>query len=280
MNPQTAHLAPNSTDAASAAATTSPQAGEWDILLQRQDGPTQEQGVFSESTQTLREGVGDTFETVTGARDLHWPDRHELLGLCREADSILAAVLLLFGIIYAAFGYSLYRTAATLNVAGLGVWLGWLVGKQMDAVLPSMVIGGVLFAALAWPAMRVAVAICSGIIGFAIGVAVWRALGMADNYAAAGGLIGGVFLFMLSFSLFKLSVLAFTAAQGVAMFLAGLLGLLLKYPNIDEAVTRWNEAQPALMPIALLALTLVALLYQQHWHRPQGDEDDDNNKKK
>ena len=64
----------------------------------------------------------------------------------------------------------------------------------------------------------------------------------------------------------------------ILVFLAGLLGLVLKYPNVDEAVTRWNEDQPALLPIALLALTLVALLYQQHWHRPQGDEDD--NKKK
>ena len=272
MHPHEAPFAPDS-----AALVPTRHNGEWDVLLQSnqdQQSTTQSTGAFSESAQSLKDGVTQTIESVTGSPELRWPDRHEMLGLCREADSILAAVLLLFGIIYAAFGYSLYRTAATLNVAGLGVWLGWVVGKQVDAVLPSMVIGGVLFAALAWPAMKVAVALCSGVVGFAIGVAVWRAMGMADNYAAAGGLIGGIFLFMLSFSLFKLSILAFTAAQGVAMFLAGLLGLLLKYPNIDEAVSRWNEQQPALLPIALLALTLVALLYQQHWHRPQGDEDE------
>lgn len=281
MHPQPAHSAPDSSDSASAASPRQ-DGKDWDILLQsddRRESTTQDAGIISESAQSLRDGVGDTFETITGARELHWPDRYEMLGLCREADSILAAVLLVFGFVYAAFGYSLYRTAATINVAGVGVWIGWLVGKQVDAVLPAMVIGGVLFAALAWPAMRVAVALCSGIVGFAIGVAVWRAMGMADNYAAAGGLIGGIFLFMLSFSLFKLSILAFTAAQGVTMFLAGLLGLVLKYPQVDEAVTRWNEDQPALLPIALLALTLVALLYQQHWHRPQTDEADDSKKK-
>ena len=60
-------------------------------------------------------------------------------------------------------------------------------------------------------------------IGFVIGVAVWRALGMADTYAPAGGLIGAIFLFMLSFILLRLSIMIFTAVQGVVMLLGGLL---------------------------------------------------------
>lgn len=226
-------------------------------------------------TSSVTREVRETIQSVTGSREPHWPDQHELVGYCRESDSILAAVLLFFGIIYGAFGYALFKMAATLNIAALGVWLGWFVGKQIDARLPAMVIGGVLFAALAWPAMRVAVALCSGIVGFAVGAALWRAFGMADAYAAAGGAIGAVFLFMLSFSLFKLSVLAFTATQGAVMFLAGLLGLVLKYPDVDEPVSRWTEQQPALLPIVLLALSLIALLYQQHWHRAARDDDDD-----
>jgi hypothetical protein len=230
--------------------------------------------VIKDTAQAVQDQVRQTIETAAGDRELRWPDRADLINYCRECDSIMAAVLLFFGIVYAAFGYTLFKMAATLNIAALGVWLGWLVGKQFDARLPAMVIGGVLFAALAWPAMRVAVALCSGIVGFVIGVAIWRALGMADNYAAAGGIIGAIFLFMLSFNLFKLSILAFTSAQGAVMFLGGLLGLLMKYPRVDEPVTHWTSQQPALLPITLLALSLLALLYQQHWHRAQPKEDD------
>ncbi len=191
-----------------------------------------------------------------------------------EADAFLAAVLLFFGIIYSAFGYTLFRLAVTLNVAALGIWAGFFAGKQFDARLPGMVIGGVLFAALAWPAMRLAVAVCGGLVGFVIGVAVWRSLDLADNYAVAGGLIGAIFLFMLSFSLFKLSILAFTAIQGAVMIIAGVLGLLLKYPPVDERITTWTSQQPAILPIALLALSLIALIFQQQWHRQAASESD------
>ena len=261
---------------------TAAQDGDWDILLQTTTpsrGETAAQDVLSGGAVQPREGVQtevqEMIQSVSGGRELHWPDRYELLGYCREADSILAAVLLFFGIIYSAFGYTLFKVAVTMNIAGLGVWAGWFVGKQFDARLPGMVIGGVLFAALAWPGMRVAVAACGGLVGFAIGVAVWRSLGMADTYAAAGGTIGAIFLFMLSFSMFKLSILAFTAIQGAVMIVAGLLGLLLKYPQVDEPVSRWTAEQPALLPIILLALSVIALLFQQQWHRKPAEDDDD-----
>ena len=224
----------------------------------------------------VQEDVREMVESVSSGGELRWPDRHELLGYCRDVDAILAAILLFFGIIYSAFGYTLFRLAVTLNVAGLGIWAGFFAGKQFDARLPGMVIGGVLFAALAWPAMRLAVAVCGGLVGFVIGVAVWRSLGMEDNYAAAGGLIGAIFLFMLSFSLFKLSILAFTAIQGAVMIMAGVLGLLLKHPRSYEQITNWTTQQPALLPIVLLALSLIALIFQQQWHRQAAGEPDSN----
>ncbi len=79
---------------------------------------------------------------------------------------------------------------------------------------------------------------------------------------------------MLSFSLFKLSILAFTAIQGAVMIIAGVLGLLLKYPRVDERITTWTSQQPAILPIALLALSLIALIFQQQWHRQAASESD------
>lgn len=201
------------------------------------------------------------------AWDPRFPDRENLLETCREMDSILAAVLLFAGIVYSAFGYTLFKLAVIANIGGLGAWGGWWVGKQLQAPVPGMILGGLLAAAIAWPAMRYTVATCGGIVGFIVGIAVWRALGMADTYAPAGGLIGGIFLFMLSFILFKLSIMTFTATQGAVMLLGGLLGLFMKYPEVDDPVTGWIGSQPVILPVALFALGVVGLLFQQHYHR-------------
>lgn len=201
-----------------------------------------------------------------------FPDRDNLLETCREMDSILAAVLLFAGMVYAAFGYTLFQLAVILNVGGLGAWGGWWLGKQLGAPIPGMILGAVLAAAAAWPAMRYTVAACAGLIGFIVGIAVWRALGMADNYAPAGGLIGGIFLFMLSFILFKLSIMSFTATQGAVMLLGGLLGLFLKYPEVDRPVSDWVLDQPVILPVALIALGVIGLLFQQHYHREVPEE--------
>ena len=271
--PETPGQASDAPAGTTAATPSQPSEAGWEILLQA----TQKAKPTTDRAAELRRGAEDAstaaIEGVAGAREFKWPDRGELLGYCREADSILAAVLLFLGLAFSVFGLTLFKLVVTVNVAGLGVWAGFLVGRMFDARLPGMVIGGLLFAALAWPAMRFAVAACAGLVGFVVGVALWRALGMADAYAPAGGAIGAIFLFMLSFSLFKLSVLAFTAIQGATMLVGGLLGLLLKYPRVDEPVVRWTTEQPALLPITLLSLSVVALLFQQQWHKQAKEEE-------
>lgn len=197
-----------------------------------------------------------------------WPDQADLLQWCRESDNIIAAVLLFAGVVYALFGHQVYRLLACVNIAGLGVWAGWWVGRQYDAPIPGMIVGGVIAAAMAWPAVKVAVAACGGIVGFAIGCAVWRALALADVYAPAGGAIGAVFLFMLSFIVFRGSIIAFTATQGAVMFTGGLLGIVLKYPDFDEPITQWIAEHPVILPVALFALSVVGVFYQQAYGTP------------
>lgn len=204
--------------------------------------------------------AAETTETVVGFK---WPDQPDLLQHCREMDNILAAVLLFCGVAYAGFGYQLFKLLACANLAALGVWGGWWVGRHFDATLPGMVVGGVLMAALAWPVVKAAVASCGAIVGFVIGCAVWRACGLLDVYAPAGGAIGAIFLFMLTFSLFKLSVVVFTAIQGTVMLLAGLLGLLMKATEVDQPVTEWTTQYPVILPVVLFSLSVIGVFFQQ-----------------
>ena len=98
----------------------------------------------------------------------------------------------------------------------------------------------------------------------------WRSLGLLDAYAPAGGLVGAVFLSMLTFVLFKLSVMAFTSLQGTALLAAGALGLLTKYDAVGGPIRDLSDARPLVLPVALLVVAVVGLLFQQHSYRNEG----------
>ena len=198
-------------------------------------------------------------------------DQTELVLLCREMDEVLAAVLLAAGVVYALFGRSYGRYLGCLNVAALGVWAGWWVGRQVDATVGGMAVGGAVGAAIAWPWPRPTLAATGGLVGFVVGCGVWRSLGMLDAYAPAGGAVGAVFLFMLAFVRLGFSVTVQTATLGAALGVAGLAGLLLKYPEFDGPVTHYTASQPVVMPVTLFAVAVVAAFYQQSTAKPEGD---------
>lgn len=240
--------------------------GAWGVVSELRDAAT------NALTPTTAPAVEAAVETVTASAGdaFHWPDSQEMLDASRGMDGILAAVLLVLGAGYLAAGYMLAKLLVVLNVAALGAWGGWYAGNLIGIPLPGLAVGAVLAGAVAWPAMRYAVALCAGVVGFAVGVAVWRSLGLLDAYAPAGGLVGAVFLSMLSFVLFKLSVMAFTSLQGTAMLAAGTLGLLMKYDGVAEPVRGFTEARPLVLPVALLVVAVVGLLFQQHSYRNEG----------
>ena len=229
-------------------------------------------GELQAAGDSLAQAGRDAGEAVSASAGVapQWPGRAEMLDACRGMDGLLAAVLLVAGAGYLAAGYMLFKLLVVLNVAALGAWGGWYVADGFGHPLAGLAVGGILAGAMAWPAMRYTVALCAGLVGFAVGVAVWRSLGLLDAYAPAGGMIGAVFLSMLSFALFKLSIITFTSVQGAAMVAAGALGLLMKYDAVAEPVRRFSDGQPVALPVALLVVAVVGLLFQQHYYRDEG----------
>ena len=191
-----------------------------------------------------------------------WPDRPDLLAAAREMPSLLATVLLIAGVVYACFGQGMLRAIGCLNVAGLGAIAGGFVGEQYAAFLPGTVVGGAIGAAVAWPIPRLSVAGCGAVLGFVVGCAVWRSIGLADAYAPAGGLLGGVVMFMGTFISLAGAATVLAAVQGVLMLVAGVLGLLLSYPEFGEPVAFYTDAYPFALPTLLFALSVVSVFYQ------------------
>jgi hypothetical protein len=102
-----------------------------------------------------------------------------------------------------------------------------------------------------------------GIFGVLLGASVWRSCGLDPKYAWSGGLTGMVFFGMLSFLLFRGSIMMFTSLQGSVMLIFGLLGLIYKYQDMAPRVNENLSLRPFLLPMFILVPATIGLIYQQ-----------------
>lgn len=209
-----------------------------------------------------------TWFSAVGPLD-QWPQQADLLQWASAMHGGTAALLAVFGILYLAFGYYVFKYLVTLNAVVLGIWAGVFLGQRMGHALPAGIVGGLLAAALTWPLLKYAIAVLGGVFGFMLGVTVWNAAGYDPAYGTAGGLIGLVTLGMLSFVLFRSSVVLFMSIQGSVMLVFGAIGLATKYESIGTPLMDTLAAQHFVLPISLLVPLVFGLLYQSSMVRAE-----------
>ena len=193
----------------------------------------------------------------------HWPGQVDLITWCQNMTPGVAAILVLVGVVYLVFGIYLFRALVTANAALFGAYIGAWIGQKLDATLPGLLVGLILAAALAWPLMKYAVAIMGAAYGGLLGAAVWQTVGLDPNFAWAGAAIGLVACGLLSFILFRGSIMMFTSLQGSVMLIFGLLGLIYKYQDIAPRVNESLSLRPFLLPMFILVPATIGLIYQQ-----------------
>lgn len=194
----------------------------------------------------------------------HWPAQGDLITLCQHMSPGLAALLIGLGALYLVKGYDIYKALIVLNAGVLGASIGSTMGESMHAELPLAIVGGVAAAALSWPLMKWAVAVMGGLFGALVGASVWRMCDLNPEFIWAGATIGLVTLGMLSFIVFRISVMMFTSLQGALMLIIGLLSLLYQYHEIAPQVTENMTLKPFLLPLAIFIPAVVGLVYQHH----------------
>ena len=193
----------------------------------------------------------------------HWPAQADLLGWCQSMSPGAACLLLMGGIVYLLFGVYLFKALVTLNAALVGTYVGYAIGKHADAGIVGAIVGGVLSAALTWPLMKYAVAMMGGIFGLLLGASLWRSVGLNPEFAWAGALTGLVSMGMLSFILFRASVMMYMSLQGSVMLIFGLLGLIYKYQDIAPKVTESMTQKGFLLPLSIFIPAVLGIIYQQ-----------------
>ena len=192
-----------------------------------------------------------------------WPAQADLLTWCQNMGALTAAMLVLAGAIYLIYGVYAYRMLVTLNAAVIGAYVGGLLGDKAGNATAGAMVGGFAAAALSWPLMKYAVAIMGGIFGMCLGASIWRACGQDAAYAWSGGGMGLIFFGMLSFLIFRGSIMMFMSLQGSVMLVFGLLGLIYKYQDLAPKVTSAFKSHQFLFPILVFVPTIIGLIYQQ-----------------
>ena len=187
----------------------------------------------------------------------------DLLTACQKMGPGEACILVILGVIYLMFGYSVFRALVTLNAMAAGAYLGALLGKSSNAVAAGALIGALIAGAITFPLMKYAVMIMGGIFGAALGASLWRQANLQPDLVWAGALSGLIFFGMLSMILFRGSVILYTSLQGSVMLVFGILSLLYKYQSMAPEVTDVFSKRAFILPTVVLIPALVGLLYQQ-----------------
>lgn len=193
----------------------------------------------------------------------HWPEQTDIIGLCMHMGPGPAFLLVLLGIIYLLFGLFLYKALITFNATALGTILGLMIGQKFNQPVIGGVLGGFLAAAVTWPQMKYAVALMGGLVGGVIGAGLWQTFGLETAYAWTGAMMGLIFFGLLSFILFRGSIMMYTSFQGSLMLVFGLLALILKYQEIGMPLASRMSVNSFILPILVLIPTILGILYQQ-----------------
>lgn len=191
------------------------------------------------------------------------PNRDDVMRWCRDMDAGSAAMLIILGIVFLLFGYTIYRALIALTAAVAGAYLGYgLCEKMENMALIGMATGAVVFGAVAWVWTNWIAAVVGAAVGALLGSAVWQMAGLNPEFAWSGALTGAVFLGLLCFILFRISVILYTSLQGAVMLVFGGMGMAYRYEDAGRFVDARISAWPMLLPVTVLTLMLCGIGYQ------------------
>jgi hypothetical protein len=193
-----------------------------------------------------------------------WPHQGDFLNYCQHMAPEIAMLLIIAGLVYLLWGYKIFKMLVLLNAAVFGGYIGASMTHGGEPAAAAAVIGAVFAGAVAWPTMKYAVALMGGVFGAILGAGIWHGAGLDENLLWAGALSGLIALGMLSFILFRGSVMVYTSLQGSAMMVFGILGLIYKYQEIGPRLTDHLHMEPFLLPAFVFIPACVGWVYQHH----------------
>ena len=186
-----------------------------------------------------------------------------------QLGPVEALTFVSFGVVCLFYGWRIFKILVGIcfGLLGLlaGVWINnELLGGTNNVVWLATIFGG-LCAIVAIPFMRWGVGILGALAGGVLTAGGWLAFGMPGTYAWAGALVGLVAGGMLSFIVFKASVMLFTSLGGSTLIATGILAICYLY------VEPVREGRPAILdekwffPALVLVPMMVGMVVQNRF---------------
>lgn len=218
------------------------------------------------SPNTSPDTAGASFDAVRQAilkmDILHRPE--ELLDILSSMPLIGASVIVIVGVLCVLNGYRWHKWVVMVLAFLCGLGLGHLLSAQIGRSAVVAVALGLLFAIVATPMLKVAVAIFGGLTGAFIGANTWTAVQVGpEGMQWAGALMGFILLAMLSLILFRLVIVMFTSIGGAAMVVFGAITLLLHVDAWEPAVRETLSSNQLLLPLLLGVAAVSGFVIQE-----------------
>ncbi len=175
-----------------------------------------------------------------------------------------AMTFISFGVVCLLYGWRVFRVLVVMSffVLGLigGIHLGEIVSAGGSTLLGIML--GIVLAIISIPMMRWAVCLLGAAAGGLITAGVWHAFSLPPQYIWAGGLAGVIAGGMMSFIIFRISVMLFSSLTGSGLMVTGMLALLYLYPSSQAQVDELVHQENWFLPIAIMIPTAVGVFLQ------------------
>ena len=189
--------------------------------------------------------------------------------------SWLEAVLAVsFGVVYLLYGWRVFKILVVISFALLGMFCGIQFGAMLGDYRSQLwggLAGVILMGIASVPLMRYAVSLLGGVAGSVITAGIWHAFSLPEAYIWAGGLIGLIAGFLISFIVFKIAVMLFTSLGGAAIMVIGLLQLANLYESFTEPPTtnvqNFIFMHNWFLPICLMIPTFIGMYFQNRFHK-------------
>jgi len=185
-----------------------------------------------------------------------------------------AMTFISFGIVCLFYGWRVFKLLVIISFALLGMVLGTVAGHRIGGENSQVwggVVGLVIMAAASVKLTQWAVSLLGALAGAIVTAGIWYAAKLPEEYIWAGGLVGVVGGGMISFVVFKISVMLFTSLGGSALLVTGVLALLHLYQPTADKVWELVFTKQWFLPTVLIVPMLVGMYVQNRFIKGSKD---------
>ncbi len=189
----------------------------------------------------------------------------------QDLGAVEALTFISFGSVCLFYGWRIFKILVCICFALAGLAGGVYLNQYIEGnVIWLAAIFAVLCAFFAIPLMRYGVGFLGAVAGGVLTAGIWLAFGLPPDYFWAGGLVGLVAGGMLSFIVFKGSVMLFTSLGGSMLMVTGVLAVCHLYIFTGpDKIHNMLLQEKWFLPVILVSPMVIGMYFQNKFMKTE-----------